>query len=129
MNLGTIDLRGGNGGDSGRYLDGMYPEGGGTGGNGGSLELTGCVLGDALVSGGISGRMPHAPGSASGSVTLQDCTAGAIEANGGLSIPNGPGGTVTLTRCIYQSVTTDSCGMFNDVNTAMGSGVSGNVVR
>ena len=129
VNLGTIDLRGGAGGDSGRYLDGTYPEGGGTGGNGGSLELTGCALGDALVSGGISGRMPHALGGASGSVTLLDCTAGALEANGGLSIPNGPGGTVTLTRCIYTSVNIAPGGMFNDTPTAPGSGVSSNVVR
>ena len=114
IDLGPIELGGGPGGDSGRCLDGSFPpDQAGPGGCGGTLELTGCVLGNVQASGAVPGIPAfYGDGPTGGTVALLDCRVGAISAVGGPgSSSNGPGGT------------------FNDTPTAPGSGVSSNTVR
>jgi len=132
IDLGSIDLSAGPGGDGGKNLDGTYPpNNGGGGGTGSTLELTSCVLGDVTASGAGFGQPGYnGPGGFGGTVTLVNCTVGAITANGGPGTYGpGMGGTATLTRCIHSTVNLDPGGTFNDTPTAPGSGVSSNVVR
>ena len=132
IHLGVIVLNGGTGGDGGKNLDGTYPpNNGGGGGTGGTLELTGCVLGEVYASGAGYGQPGfNGPGGFGGTVPLVNCTVGAITANGGAgTYGQGMGGTATLMRCIYAGVNLDPGGTFNDIPTAPGSGVSSNVVR
>ena len=132
IHLGVISLNGGAGGDGGKNLDGTYPlNNGGGGGTGGTLELTGCVLGEVYASGAGYGQPGfNGPGGFGGTITLINCTVGAITANGGAgSYGQGMGGTATLIRCIYAGTNLDPGGTFNDYPTAPGSGVSSNVAR
>jgi len=132
IDLGPINLYGGQGGQGGQNLDyTVPPQSGGRGGNGGTLELTGCVMDTVNAPGGPAGAPGIAgAGASGGSVSLLDCTVGAIAVDGAYEASGtGPGGTVTLTRCLFASVSASPGGTFNDTPTAPGSGVSSNVVR
>ena len=132
IDLGVIDASGGVGGNPGQNLDGTYaPNSAGFGGSGGTVELTGCVLGAVFANGERAGLpFPNIAAGTGGTVTLVDCTVAVITANGGIAGGyHGAGGTVTLTRCLYLNVDVNYGGTFNDTPTAPGSGVSSNVVR
>ena len=88
-----------------------------------SMRRWRCVLGDVVANGGAPGNPPPNNPGLGGTVTLLDCIAGAIHADGGSgAFGSSPGGTVTLTRCVYTSVSVNPGGTFNDTPTAPGSG-------